>query len=1010
MSKSNIFTFYFFLVSSLVLPALHAEEPVMKSFGSVRFSVDSWNIDNGLPQNTVKSLIQTADGYIWFGTSGGLVRFNGVSFKVFNSTNTPQMASDRVLTLAEDREGRLWIGLEGGGLMTYLRGTFNTYEHLRELDKKTVLKIFTDAAGVIWVYSLPELITRISGNDVQYFRGMNGLAKGSGMIRDNNGTIYASTDKECFQFTGGSFVPMKLNEVIGTDLAIAPYWDRSGNLWTCRKGGYLSRTSSSGTMRFTSSDGLLSTFIRSIYQDKDGAVWIGSDAGLNIFDGKDFHTFTINDGLKGNEIISILEDTESNIWLGTRTSGLMRIRKKVIATYRRTSLDAINNVTSVFGSNGGTVLFGVNCAGVNIIDKWGNVKNSIPISQLENGCIWSIFVDSKNTLWLGTWGGGLLRYPKFDPAKNISGIIKKFSQISADVVLATMESRDGTMWFGSLNEGLFRYRNDSIVRIAMDGGGKNYEVRSICEGHDGKIRIGTGKGLYSIPTTGDSVCTAEKNIPSVTIRALYEDDDSVLWVGTYGKGLFRLVNGASVNYRQGQGFYDDLVSHILEDGSGWLWMGCNKGIFSVNKNQLNRIAAGAKEEVISTSFSTAEGMMNRETNGGFQPSAYKSDDGRLWFPTVNGVAVILPDDVKRNPIAPPVVIEQIHVDRQQRSLDTTLTVTETERIVEFDYTALSFSAPEKLRFKYMMEGFDDQWHDAGNKREAVYMNIPPGSYNFNVIAANNDGVWNTVGAAIPVVILPPFWQSLWFKLLIGFVLIVAGPSFYVLRVKALEQKAKMQELFSRQLITSQEQERKKIAGEIHDSLSQNILLIKHRAQLALELISDPSRLIDQVNEISVLASETLEDTRKISQELRPSHLDRLGLTLTLKYLMDNIANATTLTVEREINHVDGLLAKDDEIMVYRILQELINNVLKHAAATTLTVIVGIEESQFRIFVQDDGKGFDPDVVRVSKTAGGLGLTGITERINLLNGTYSPISSPGKGTTFNILLPIQSKVL
>ena len=1002
--------FFFPLIVVLSWQRLPATESGDSFAQTVQLSVEYWNIDKGLPQNTVKSLVQTSDGYIWFGTSGGLVRFDGISFTVFNTVNTPLLTSDRVLTLMEDRDGRLWIGLEEGGLITYFRGIFTIPEHLQELEKKTVLKIYSDSAGALWVFSIPDLVTRIFGNTVQFFHGLNGLNKGGGLFLDNNGRICASTDKDFFQFSGGSFVPAKLNEAVGIDLAIAPYWDRNGNLWTCRKGVDLLRSSASGVKRFTASDGLLSTYLRSIYQDREGEVWIGSDAGLNMYDGNNFYGFTMDDGLKGLEIISILEDTESNIWLGTKTSGLMRIKKKAFTTYRNTSIGAINNVTSVFGSRDGTILFGVNCAGVDIIDSKGIVSNRIPISQLENGCIWSVFIDSKNTLWLGTWGGGLLRYPNFDPHRNVTGTVKRFNRIPAEVVLTTMESRDGSMWFGTLNDGVFRYRNDSIVRIVMEDGRKNYEVRSLCEDRSGRIRIGTNAGLFTLRSADDTLCLPEKSIPAVTIRALYEDGESVLWIGTYGRGLFRMKNDTTVNFRQEQGLYDNLVSHILEDDAGWLWMGCNRGIFSVNKAQLDRIADGEKEEIISTLFTTADGMVNRETNGGFQPSAYKSPDGRLWFPTVNGVASVRPEHVRRNSILPPVVIERIRVDLQQRSLDTTVTVRETERIIEFNYTALSFSAPERLRFKYRMDGYDEHWIDAGNKREAVYMNMPPGSYSFNVIAANNDGAWNTLGAAIPVIILPPFWQSLWFKLLIGFVLIVAGPSFYFLRVRALEQKAKEQEMFSRQLITSQEQERKKIAGEIHDSLSQNILLIKHRAQLALELSADPSRLIDQVNEISALAAETLEDTRKMSHELRPSHLDRLGLTLTLKYLMDNIANATTLIVEREINPVDGLLAKDDEIMVYRILQELINNVLKHAAAKTLTVIIGIEESHFRIFIQDDGKGFDPEMTRISKMAGGLGLSGIAERIHLLNGTYSLISSPGEGTTMNILLPIQMKLL
>jgi signal transduction histidine kinase/ligand-binding sensor domain-containing protein len=985
-------------------------QPRELRIGDIQFSVQQWNVDNGLPQNTVRSLLQTSDGYIWFGTFGGLVRFDGVSFTVFNSVNTPKMISDRILALAEDHDHRLWIGMEGGGLMSYFRGAFTTYEHPAELKKTSILKIFVDAAGAVWVWAQPDIILCFSGSEIPVIRTIPGLQKGPGLLRSNDGRIYASTNDECFLFSADSIRSVLVPEALYPDLAIAPYWDRNGNVWSCRKGGVLSRRSPSGTLQFTSDEGLLSTYVRSIYQDREGAVWIGSDGGLNMFDGGSLHRFTTDDGLSGNEIISILEDNEGNLWLGTKTSGLMRLQKKVFTTHRRTSTDAINNVTSVFGAKDGSILYGVNCAGVNVITEDGSVTNRIPIEKLENGCIWSVFVDSKNTLWLGTWGGGVLRYPQWDPAKGINGIVRRFPQVTAEVVLSMMESRDGTMWFGTFNNGLFRYRNDSIVRIAMNDGKTSFDVRCISEQRNGMIRIGTEKGLYTLSNAHAAVCLHEDSVPDIMIRALYEDQDSVLWVGSYGKGLIRLKNGRAVSFRKDHGLYDDLVSHILEDGSGWLWMGCNKGIFSVNKQQLNRIANGADEEIISTSFSTADGMVNRETNGGFQPSAFKSADGRLWFPTVNGVASVHPDDVKRNSEMPPVVIEEIAVDRQARPLDSAVTVSDAERILEFHYTALTFSAPEKTRFKYMLKGYDKTWNDAEYKREAAYMNLPPGSYHFSVIAANNHGVWNMTGAGIAVTVLPPFWKSIWFLSIAGFMIIFAGPAFYLWRVKLLKQKAKEQEDFSRQLIASQEHERKKIAGEIHDSLSQNILLIKHRAHMAIEQSGNAEKVIGQLNEISVLAGETLEDTRKMSHELRPSHLDRLGLTLTFNHLLDTVSNATTLRIEREINPVDDLLEKDDEIMAYRIVQELINNVLKHAGANTLTVIIGVEEQYFRIFVQDDGKGFDQEITRTLKSAGGLGLAGITERIHLLNGSYTMRSRPGEGTTMNILIPLQKKVL
>ncbi|MCA1849473.1 MAG: histidine kinase, partial [Acidobacteria bacterium] len=377
-------------------------------------------------------------------------------------------------------------------------------------------------------------------------------------------------------------------------------------------------------------------------------------------------------------------------------------------------------------------------------------------------------------------------------------------------------------------------------------------------------------------------------------------------------------------------------------------------------------------------------------------------DGRLLFPTQGGLAVVDPELTGPKVQPPPVVIESLMVDRRPMRFGDRLEISPGQENLEIQYTGLSFIKPDFIRFKYRLEGLDQDWVEAGTRRAAYYSHLAPGDYTFTVTAANSEGVWNTQGASLRIIVHPPFWRTWWFLSLTAAV--IAGLAFlaYELRVLRLKRAHAAQEAFSRQLIASQEQERKRIAAELHDGLGQNLLIIKNRALMGLHVLKGQETAREQLDEITSATSQAIEEVREIAYNLRPYHLDRLGLTSTIEAMIEKIAATSEINFSAEIDNLDGLLAKESEINLYRVIQESLNNIVKHSGAAAAQVKIMRDESGISITIRDDGRGFllEPMSPAESRRRG-FGLTGMAERVRMLGGTHTIHSAPGEGTTVSI---------
>jgi len=568
---------------------------------------------------------------------------------------------------------------------------------------------------------------------------------------------------------------------------------------------------------------------------------------------------------------------------------------------------------------------------------------------------------------------------------------------------AIYKDKDGTLWFGT-DKGLLRYRDGETTVYTRQQGLASDSVDVIVQGVSGELWFGGYGGLTRLQRGQFTRWTVHDGLPSSNVRAIYQDREGVVWIGTYDGGLARLEGRRLTRYSVRDGLFNNGVFQILEDSRGNLWMSSNRGIYRVNKGELNAFAQGELKAITSVAYGRADGMFNAECNGGLWPAGIKDSDGKLWFPTQDGVAIIDPYTVPINRQPPTVMIESLILDRTAVPLKSPIQVAPDKEQWEIQYTALSFVNSAQIRFQYKLEGLDSDWIDAGTRRTAYYSHVPPGHYTFRVIASNSDGVWNREGKSLEFEALAPLYKKGWFKALALAMLLALIWAAWGYRMAQIKHEQALQRSFSQQLIASQENERKRIAAELHDSLGQRLVIMKALAAFFLRAQGEAAKTGDKFKEIEEISSEAalaIQETREISHNLRPVQLDRLGLTKALEGMIRSVSKAAEIRIESEIDHLDDALPKELQINFYRIVQESLNNIMKHAQASEARVVIRHQEERVLLTISDNGRGFIPGARVAAQGKNGFGLTGMAERARLLGGEWKMQSSPGRGTIMTV---------
>ncbi|HEX6047575.1 MAG TPA: two-component regulator propeller domain-containing protein, partial [Pyrinomonadaceae bacterium] len=597
----------------------------------------------------------------------------------------------------------------------------------------------------------------------------------------------------------------------------------------------------------------------------------------------------------------------------------------------------------------------------------------------------SLAGDSEGTIWIGTPDGlNRFRDGDFDLFTFADGL-------SNDLVRSVLVDRSAVLWAGT-RDGLNRFQNNEFTTFTTHDGLANNFIGAIYEDSKGNLWVGTLGGLNKIKDGRFQTFTTSDGLSSNTVISLYEDSAGDLWIGTNGGGLNRLRGDKFVSFTQRNGLAADVIYRILEDKQQNLWCSSNKGIFRVNKAELEQVANGASSNLNPVFYGPADGTLTREASGGGHPAGWKTSDGRMWFATIKGLAVIDPENIPLNTAPPPIAIEQLIVDNQPESLNREVSLSPGTSRLDFYYTALSFIAPENVRFKYKLEGFDDKWIEAGSRRVASYTNLRPGNYKFRVIAANNDGVWNESGAVLDVYLQPRFYQTYWFYLICVLALALAAWQLYRMRVRrmALEFRAVLSE-------------RNRIAREIHDNLAQDILGISVQLELVARMMPAAAESAKaHLDRARLLVRNSMTEARRYVWDLRSQEVHKKDLPAALSDTTRRLTADTGVEAMVEVTGPPQPLPVAVETNLLRIGQEAVNNAVKHAHAKRIDVTLDFEPRRIRLSIHDDGRGFNPN----DQIADGhFGLIGMRERAEQIGGVLTIESTNDRGTQIEVDVPL-----
>ncbi|HUP44857.1 MAG TPA: two-component regulator propeller domain-containing protein, partial [Thermoanaerobaculia bacterium] len=747
--------------------------------------VRTWGVDQGLPQGTVYALTQTADGYIWAATQEGFVRFDGTSFLTFDKAKSPQIHHNMTLALLAARDGSLYAATNGGGVVHKQGRRIRSYGVADGLPSDSATALLESGDGTIWIGTQRGLASRQPDGRIVTIAGSEGPSPVTvtTLGEDWSGQLWIGTTHGLATLKGGRLV-RHIADGFPAAQILAIRMTRDGSVWIGTRGSGLLRYRSGQLRTYTSADGLPSANVSAIYEDSQGTLWIGTlDHGIGRFRDERFDFRSDSIGIGSKAVSSIVEDREGNLWIGS-AQGLTRIAEGSVISFTAAHGLLAEKVRTVTADPDGRLWIGT-AKGLQTLDGSHHHGKG---NGLSSDLVLSAWSARDGSLWVGTFDAGLHRI-----ADGKTTTYDTNNGLNSNMVLALYEGRGGVMWVGTAR-GLQRIVNGALAgdRFRLSG----EAVGVIQEDRTGALWVGTQDGGLNRVSAGSVTSFTKGNgLASDLVLALHQDSAGSLWVGTAGGGLSRYKDDRWTTITTREGLFDDSVFSILEDDSGYLWMSCNKGIFRVSRQQLDDFAEGLQPKVTSIAYGKADGMQSRECIGGTQPVAWKTSDGKLWFATVKGVAMIDPNQA-RTAAAPPVIIQDIFADRNRMDPAGPLTLAAGTKSLEFRYTGINLAAPEKIRYQYRLEGFDREWIDAGTRRQASYTNLPPGSYRFQVRAATDDGPWSTETTAFEQRAF--FYQTPWFLTLSALLAVGSIAGAHRTRVKVVRASAeRFKQLFDR---------------------------------------------------------------------------------------------------------------------------------------------------------------------------------------------------------------------
>jgi signal transduction histidine kinase/ligand-binding sensor domain-containing protein len=1012
------------------------------------YSVNIWNTENGLPQNTVNKIVQTRDKFIWIATNDGLLRFDGLKFTLFNISNTPQLRSNRIIGLHEDEYGTLWISTENCKVTVYRNRQFT------EIDDKGLLSGFIspfaeDQYGNVWICT-NDILVRFTNYEIVFFQKINLFHDNfrRSLLWDKN-TLYIG-GSSAYKYVNGkvSAIPEFYHKFI---LSIIK--SKSGDiLFGSRVGIY--RATNAGMQLDQLYKGEEDNAPFAMVEEPDGELWLAhNNAFVDISDKNNF-TELKSEYIAHDYAQTMLCDHEGNIWTGTFSSGLIRLKKQCFSTISTVNGLSNNIIYPILQATSGTIYIGTNLGGLNKIEKRKISHVADPFYIKPTVAVWSLFEDSRKNIWAGTFGDGPV---KISGNTFISYRTDEWS--SARIIFAISEDREKNMWFGTMN-GVFKYDGHTVANYTTKSGLVHNEVKCIYLDSDGTLWFGTSGGISHFDGKHFSNITSRNGLSSDFVRVITKDKQGSYWVGTYGGGLNRIKNGKIVIINRACGLFDDNVSAIAQDDFGYFWMTCNKGIYRVSKKELDDFADGKVKTIHCLSYDKSDGMLSNECNGGCQPSFCRTNDGQLYFPTLKGVVCVNPAKLPppRPSVAP--IIESMFIDDKAVLFQDTIFIGPDYERVGINYTTVNFTDPHNVRFRYFIDGLFTSWTAPSENRFALLTKIPPGTYRFEVISCNDDGIWNDKPTVLTLVIRAHFYQTAWFYVGL-FLLIPIGVVFFSLfRIRLLEHQTKQlnqlvaektRDLSDEKLKTEAAYDEMRLAKEIADQekdkaqkanfqKTELINILTHDLKNPMisinggaTLINENPEDIDLVKHMGeIIASSSEHMTELINQLHEHNKLEEYYVKLESKPV--DIVELTKAVIRKNelqalrkqqriifsANIPEGQTVLADEAKLQSVLDNLVSNAVKFSPhEKAIWVNITNARKTLRISVKDEGPGLSKNDLKLvfgkfqrlsarptgDEISTGLGLSIVKQIAELHKWKVWVESELGKGAEFIIEIPM-----
>jgi ligand-binding sensor domain-containing protein/signal transduction histidine kinase len=985
------------------------------------YSSRIWQTDEGLPDNRVQAIAQTPDGFLWVGTGHGLARFDGVNFTDFDARNTAELRNSAITALCTDRRGVLWIGTDGGGLVSFDGGSFRRFTTNNGLAGNVLKVIYESSDGSLWVGTTTGMSRYRDGKFLNYHK-KDGLWSDivSYIYEDHDGTIWIATGGGLNRLRGGEIMDsFAMPKGLPNDAVRGVWQDRGGRIWIASNNGMLwyNWYWTGSFFAYNKRYGLSDSFVTAIRDDREGNLWVGTYSGLDRFrDGRFFNELN-DEGVPYGRVNALFEDRAGDLWVGS-SEGLARLTPKRFFSYAKRQGLTHDNVTSVCEDRNGTIWAGTWGGGLDQLkDERVAAYNSS--NGLASDLILSTCEGADGSIWIGAdFDGGLTRLKD----GKLTRYQAKDGLVTAPVRVLH-EDRSERLWIGT-SRGLSSLQSGRFINYTTADGLAGDGVRAICEDHAGVLWFGTEQGLSSWKDGKFDRFTPGEGLSDDVITALYSDNAKNLWIGTAGGGLNRYHAGRFTSYTTRQGLLSDEIFEILEDDRGWLWMSSSKGVFRVLKSSLDEFDHDSTKNVLCIAYGKADGMPTPQCNGIGKPAAWKAKDGRLWFATSKGLIAVDPKTIRINQTPPQVFIERLTADNnlllpgalQVQNSKRSFTLESSSRPFAegsvrlpagrgaawaLDYTALNLPAPDKCRFKYRLEGVDSDWVDAGTRRTAYYNNVSPGNRRFRVIACNSDGVWNETGASLAIELPPNFWETWWFRG-VGLLVIVGVASGNALILTRRRMQRNLEMLEQRHAV---EKERARIAKDMHDQIGAGLTQVGLLGELVKREAGNPQRLHALAGKICDVTREQAQTLDEIVWAVDPKNDVLNSLAAYLAVYAEEIFRMVDVRCRLDIP--PGLppspVSAEFRHNLFLTVKEALNNILKHAEASEVRVRLMVNGFLLYVLIEDNGKGF----VISDCSPLGNGLVNMRERIEAMGGRFEISSKPDEGSRVSFHVPLDS---